>query len=127
MTGFLIRGALVALGLWLSTQLFKGLSFDEITTLIAAALLLGIVNAVIRPLVLLLTLPITLFTLGLFLLVINAGMVGLVALLLEGFRVANFWTALGTSLVVSITAWVGSTLVGNNGKIEFYSSRRREE
>ncbi|HTE39408.1 MAG TPA: phage holin family protein [Steroidobacteraceae bacterium] len=127
MTGFLIRGALVALGLWLSSQIFKGLSFDDVGTLIAAALLLGIVNAVVRPLVLILTLPITLLTLGFFLLVINAGMLGLVALVLEGFHLSSFWTALGTSLVVSLTAWIGSTAVGNNGKIEFYSSRRRED
>src|SRR5262245_27050300 len=71
MTGFLLRGALAALGLWLATYVFSGLSFDEPATLIAAALLLGIVNAVIRPLVLLLTLPLTVVTLGLFLLVIN--------------------------------------------------------
>ena len=109
MTGFLIRGALVALGLWLATQLFSGLSFDQPGTLIAAALLLGIVNAVIRPLVLLFTLPITVLTLGFFLLVINAAMVGLVALMLSGFHIAGFWTAVGTSLVVSVTSWIGSS------------------
>jgi putative membrane protein len=127
MTGFLIRGALAALGLWLATKIFAGLSFDEPSTLIAAALLLGIVNAVIRPLVLLLTLPLTLVTLGLFLLVINAGMVGLVALILDGFYVADFWTALGTSIVVGIVSLFGSSLVGNNGRFEVYRSKRKDD
>jgi putative membrane protein len=127
MTGFLIRGALVAVGLWLATQIFSGLSFDQPGTLIAAALLLGIVNAVIRPLVLLLTLPITVLTLGFFLLVVNAAMLGLVALILDGFHVGSFWTAVGTSLVVSFVSWIGSSAVGNNGRIEVYASRRRSD
>src|SRR5690349_1522373 len=101
MNGFLIRAAVVALGLWLATQIFSGLSFDGPATLIAAALLLGIVNAVVRPLLLIVTLPITVLTLGLFLLVINAAMLGLVAFILDGFHIADFWTAVGTSLVVS--------------------------
>jgi putative membrane protein len=127
MTGFIIRGALAALGLWLATQVFPGLRFDQPSTLIAAALLLGIVNAVIRPLVLLLTLPLTLITLGLFLLVINAGMLGLVALILDGFRIANFWTALGTSILVGIVSLLGSSMVGNNGRFEVYRSKRRDD
>ncbi len=68
MVGFFLRAALVALGLWLATEIFSGLSFDTVSTLIAAALLLGVVNAVIRPVIVILTLPFTLVTLGLFLL-----------------------------------------------------------
>ena len=126
MTGFLMRAAIVALGLWLATQIFSGVTFDAPTTLIAAALLLGLVNAIVRPLLLIITLPITILTLGLFLLVINAAMVGLVALLLDGFHIANFWTALGTSLIVSLTSWAASSIIGNSGRIEVYSSRRRD-
>ena len=116
MIGFLIRVAIVALGLWLATKLFAGLNFDGPGSLIAAALLLGIVNAVIRPIAVLLTLPLTLVTLGLFLLVINAAMLGLVALLLGGFQISGFWTAIGASLVVSVTSWIASGLIANNGK-----------
>jgi putative membrane protein len=123
--GFFIRAGLAALGLWLATQIFPNLTFDQPATLIAAALLLGIVNAVIRPLVLLLTLPLTVLTLGFFLLVINAGMLGLVALMLDGFHVGTFWTAVGTSLVVSLTSWIGSSAIGDNGRIEVYTSRKR--
>jgi putative membrane protein len=124
MNGFLLRAAVVALGLWLATQIFAGLTFDAPTTLIAAALLLGIINAVVRPLLLIITLPITVLTLGLFLLVINAAMLGLVALILDGFHIADFWTAVGASLVVSLTSWVASSVIGNNGRIEVYRSRR---
>lgn len=120
--GFLVRASFAALGLWLATQLFSGLAFDQAGTLIAAALLLGIVNAVIRPLLLLLTLPLTVLTLGFFLLVVNGAMVGLVAWMLDGFRVAGFWTAVGTSLVVSFTSGIGSSAFGDGGR-ERYKSR----
>ena len=118
MTAFLLRAAIAALGLWLATQIFSGLSFSSAGVLLGAALLLGIVNAVVRPIAVLLTLPLTLLSLVLFLLVINAGMLGLVALLLDGFQVSGFWTALGASLIVSLTSWLGSGLIGNNGRIE---------
>ncbi len=127
MTGFLLRAAFVALGLWLATEIFSGLTFDAPNTLIAAALLLGIVNAVIRPLFLILTLPITVLTLGFFLLVINAAMLALVALILDGFQISDFWTAVGASLVVSLTSWVASAAIGNNGHIEVYAKRRRND
>ncbi len=125
MTGFLLRTALVAVGLWLATQLLPGLEFDGPITLLAAALLLGIVNAVIRPLAILLTLPLTLVTLGVFLAVINAAMLGLVAWLLDGFRLNGFWSALLGSLVVSLTSWVGSGLMSNDGKLEVVVVKKR--
>jgi putative membrane protein len=124
MTGFILRVAIVALGLWLATEIFAGLHFDSAVTLLLAALLLGIVNAVIRPIAVILTLPLTLVTLGLFLLVINAAMLGLVALMLRGFQISGFWTAVGGALVVSITSWVASGLIGNNGKFEVMTGRR---
>jgi putative membrane protein len=124
MTGFFLRCAIVALGLWLATKMLTGLRFDSAGTLLAAALLLGVVNAVIRPIAVILTLPLTLVTLGLFLIVINAGMLGLVALLLSGFAISSFWTAIGGSLIVSLTSWVASGLIGNNGRIEVISGKR---
>jgi putative membrane protein len=123
MTGFLLRVAIVALGLWLATQILPGLDFEGPGTLLAAALLLGIVNAIVRPIAVVLTLPLTLLTLGLFLLVINAAMLGLVALLLSGFQVSGFWTAVGGALIVSVTGWLASGLIGNNGKVEVITKR----
>ena len=124
MTGFVLRVAIVALGLWLATLILPGLYFESAGYLLGAALLLGIVNAIVRPIAVILTLPLTLLTLGLFLLVVNAAMLGLVALLLEGFRIdGGFWTALGGSLIVSITGWVASGLIGNNGKVQVITRR----
>lgn len=123
MTGFVLRVAIVALGLWLATYILPGLQFESGLTLLAAALLLGIVNAIVRPIAIVLTLPLTLLTLGLFLLVINAAMLGLVALLLSGFQISGFWTAIGGALIVSLTGWVASGLIGNNGKVEVMRSR----
>ncbi|HKR36658.1 MAG TPA: phage holin family protein [Steroidobacteraceae bacterium] len=123
MTGFLLRVAIVALGLWLATYVLPGLHFDSPGYLLAAALLLGIVNAIVRPVAVVLTLPLTLLSLGLFLLVVNAAMLGLVALLLSGFQISGFWTAVGGALIVSITGWLASGLIGNNGKVEVMRSR----
>lgn len=124
MTAFLLRVAIVALGLWIAAQIFAGMQFNSAATMLGAALLLGIVNAVVRPIAVVLTLPLTLLTLGLFLLVINAGMLALVALLLGGFQISSFWTALGASLVVSVTSWAASGLIGNNGKFEVLTMKR---
>ena len=123
MTGFVLRVAIVALGLWLATLILPGLHFDSAGYLLGAALLLGIVNAIVRPIAVVLTLPLTLLTLGLFLLVVNAAMLGLVAALLSGFQISSFWTALGGSLIVSITGWVAAGLIGNNGKVQVMRGR----
>jgi putative membrane protein len=124
MTGFIFRAAIVALGLWLATQIFPGLQFDGPGTLLAAAVLLGIVNAIVRPIAVILTLPLTLLSLGLFLLVINAGMLGLVAALLSGFSISSFWTAVGASLIVSLTSWLASGMIANNGRVEVITMKK---
>ena len=109
---FCLRATFAAVGLWVASVLLNGLHFADAQTLIMAALLLGIINAVVKPLVLILTLPITIVTLGFFLLVINAGMLGLVASLLDGFRIDSFWTAVGGSIIVSICSGIAAALVG---------------
>jgi putative membrane protein len=110
MVGILLRGVFAAIGLWLATLFLAGLRFDKPATLIVAGLVLGLVNALLRPVLVLLTLPITIVTLGLFLLVINAAMVELVAAFLPGMRVAGFGTALIAAIVVSIVGWLGGAL-----------------
>lgn len=118
MTRFILRAAIAAVGLWLATEWIQGLSIDTPMTLVVAAVLLGIVNAFVRPLLILLTLPFTVVTLGLFLLVVNAAMLSLVAALLPGMHVAGFWAAFWGALVVSIVSWIGSMLFGPKGRIE---------
>lgn len=110
MKRFLVRAAIAAGGLWLATRIVPGIRIDGAWTLAGAAVLLGVANAVVRPVLVVLTLPITILTLGLFLLVVNAATFGLVALALEGFRVDGFLPALLGSLFVSFTGWIGSAL-----------------
>ncbi|MDP9011059.1 MAG: phage holin family protein [Pseudomonadota bacterium] len=123
MTGFLFRAALVALGLWVATIWVRGVGIDSPSTLILAGLLLGVVNSIVRPVAIVLTLPMTIATLGLFLLVINAGMVGLVAWMLPGMHLAGFWSAFWTAVVVSLVSMVGSWFIGARGKLEVMKRR----
>jgi putative membrane protein len=125
MAGFLFRAALSMVGLWIATRWVGGIRIDDAPTLVLAALVLGVVNAIIRPIAVILTLPLTLLTLGLFLLVVNAGMLALTAWLLRGFHVADFRAALLASLIVSITGWIGSMFIGPRGRFEVYAQRRR--
>src|ERR1700749_3133617 len=123
MLGFLLRAAIVALGLWLATLWVRGIAIDSPSTLLLAGILLGIVNSIVRPIAIVLTLPMTVATLGLFLLVINAGMVALVAWMLPGMHVAGFAAAFWASILVSLVSFVGSWFVGGKGRVE--GSRRR--
>jgi putative membrane protein len=118
MIGVMLRVVTVALGLWLATKLISGIEVREGWTLLAAALLLAIVNAVVRPIAIILTLPLSILTLGFFLLVINGAMLGLVSWLLDGFEIAGFWSALFGSVVISVTGWLASGFIGPRGRVE---------
>ncbi len=115
MIGFLLRAIIAAGGLWLATQWVDGFAIGDTSTLLLAGALLGIVNAFVRPVAIFLTFPITLVTLGVFLLVINAGMLALVAWILPGFSLAGFWPALLGAVVVGLTGWIGSWFIGSKG------------
>ena len=115
MVGFLIRAAVVAIGLWVASRIVPGISFASTESLIWAALLLGVVNSFVRPVLIILTIPITILSLGLFLLVIYGLMIELVAHFLSSFHVEGLWPAILTSLVVSLTSWVISWFVGSSG------------
>jgi putative membrane protein len=103
-----------ALGLLLIAEFVPGITIDSIYTAIVAAVILGIFNAVLKPILIVLTLPITLLTLGLFALIINAALFFFAASFIEGFAVASFWYALLGSLLMSLISTVGSHFI--NGK-----------
>jgi putative membrane protein len=125
MAGFLLRGLVAALGLWAAEVMLDGVAIDSASTLILAGLLLGLVNAIVRPFALLLSLPALVFSLGLFLLVINAAMLGLVALMLPGFTIpGGFWSAVGAALIVSVISWIGSWFIGSRGRFEILRAPR---
>ena len=125
MTGILIRLVLNVLGLWLASELVSGVMAHTTSGLIWAAIALGIVNAIVRPLVVFLTLPVTLLTLGLFLLIINAAMLNLAAWFVDGFTVDGFWSSLFGAVIVSLMSWIGSAFIGENGRYVVLVERRR--
>jgi len=118
MRGFLVRLLITALGLWIADQLLPGIVFTSTGALIVSALLLGVVNAVIRPILLILTLPLTVLTLGLFILVVNGISLALVAWLVPGFQIAGLASATLGAIIVGLTSWVASAFVGGSGRIE---------
>jgi len=101
LSSFFVQWAVTALSLWVASRVFKGVRFENTSSLIWSALLLGFVNAVLRPILIVLTLPLTLLSFGLFLLVINALLLMLVARLIKGFSLSGFWTALFASLLIT--------------------------
>jgi len=118
MPGFWARFLVTAVGLLIASGLISGIEFVGLPALFFAALVLGVVNAVIRPVIIILTIPFTVITLGLFLFVVNAAMIGLTAFLVPGFFVAGFWSALLGSVIVSITGMLASWYIGPKGTVE---------
>jgi putative membrane protein len=127
MIGFLVRCLITALGLWVASALLPGVHSTGFLSLIGAGLLLGVVNALVRPIIVVLTLPITIVTLGFFLLVINSLMVLLVSSMLRGFGVDGFWWAMLTAIIVTVVGWGGNAFVGPRGRFEMFAGGRRRE
>jgi putative membrane protein len=118
MRGFLLRVVIVAAGLWVASKLIPGVEITDGWSLLWAALVLGIINALVRPVVIIMTLPLTILTLGLFLLIINAAMLSLVAWMLDGVTVAGFWSAFFGAIVISLTGWIANGFIGDQGRVE---------
>ena len=112
------------LGLYLASVLIPGVDIAGTGTYILAAVLLGLANGFIRPIAVLLTLPLTIVTLGLFVLVINAAMFGLVAALLDDFTVSGLFSAMFGALIVGITSTIASWYIGPKGQVEIYVVRQ---
>jgi putative membrane protein len=116
MIRFIIQAVVTMIGLWLSAQVVPGVAFTNTGSLIAAALILGLVNAVVRPFMVILTFPITIVTLGLFLLVVNAAMIGLTAMFLGGFAVNGLWAGIGAAIVTGVVSWIAGAFIGDEEK-----------
>jgi putative membrane protein len=119
LTLFLLHWAIIALSLWVASHIFRGIRFADTGSLIVSALLLGFANAVVKPLLIVLTLPLTLLTFGLFLLVINALMILLVSSLVKGFTVSGFWTALFASIFIAVLSFLIGSIVFIGGSPHF--------
>jgi putative membrane protein len=114
--GFVIRLVVNAAALWVAAQLVSGFVITGVTPLILAALVLGLINAIVRPILLILTLPLTLVTLGLFLFVLNAFCIWLTSRLVPGFEVHTFLAAVLGALVISVVSWIVTAFLSDTGR-----------
>jgi len=118
---FLIHWGITSLSLWVASYVFKGIRFEDTPSLVISALLLGFANAIIRPLLIIITLPFTLLTLGFFLLVINALMLLLVSAMVKGFTISGFWTAFFASIFIAVLSLlIGVYLDGDSTSWQLY-------
>ena len=123
---FLQRWLINSIAVMVAANLIKGIEYQTLSGLLVASLLLGIFNALLRPLLVLLSLPLVIFTLGLFTLVINALLLYFVGSLVKSFVVANFWAAFWGSLIISLVSLILNTLTGTgDSRIEFRRGKRR--
>ena len=113
---FLLQAVVTALGLWLAAELVPGVAFSDTTTLIIAAVLLGLINAIVRPILVVITFPLTVITFGLFLLVVNAATIGLTAVFLDGFQVDGLWPGVGAAIVTGVVSWIAGSLISDEKK-----------
>lgn len=117
LSALIAQWAITALSLWVASYVFRGIRFADLASLWVSALLLGMANSLVKPLLIVLTLPLTVLTFGSFLLVINALVVLLVAKLVRGFQVSGFWTALFASLFISMFGFLLEVFVlGGSGQ-----------
>ena len=123
MRGLVFRWLVSALALYLTSTIVRGVEINGIFPLLFAAITIGVLNAVVRPVILLLTLPFNILTLGLFTLVVNAGMLWMAAQVVKGFEVHGFWSALGGWLLMSIFTFFINFLIGDTGKVEIVRVR----
>lgn len=122
--GFLIRVLVNALAIWLATVVVPGIDARSPATILGAGLVLGLVNAFVRPVLLVLTFPLTLLTVGLFLFVLNAFCLWLTALLVKGFEVHGFWAALFGAIMVSAVSWMSTAFLSDRGQVVVITDRR---
>ncbi len=123
--GFLIRLVLNALALLLVSTVIPGIEVRGVLPALAAAFFLGMVNAVVRPVILILTLPLTILTLGLFIPLLNAALLKLVSLMIRGFEVHGFWSAVFGAILISLISGFLNLLINDRGRVEVIVHRNR--
>ena len=124
MLGVILRTLITGLGIWLAAYIVPGVSATSTEALIWAAIALGLINAFVRPVLVLLTLPFTIVTLGLFLLILNAGMLNLAGWFVDGFEVVGFWSAVFGAIVISLASGLCSNFIGPKGRYEVMVIKR---
>ncbi len=125
MKGLLIRWVIYALSLLLISQILKGIEVDSLLAAFVAAAVLGIINAVLRPILLFITLPLTILTLGFFALMINGFMLYIAGSVVEGFHVEGFWSSIFGALILSVISWITNAFIGDRGQLEYIEVQSR--
>src|SRR5574337_554524 len=123
--GFLIRLFLNALALLIVSTVIPGIEVRGVLPALSAAFFLGVVNAVVRPVILILTLPLTIMTLGLFIPLLNAALLKLVSVMIVGFEVHGFWSAIFGSILLSLVSGFLNLLINDRGRVEVIVHRHR--
>jgi putative membrane protein len=121
--GFLARILINALAIYFVAAIVPGIEVSGPLVALGAGLVFGVINAVVRPVLLILTLPLTLLTLGLFLFVLNAFCFWLTSVLVKGFEVHGFWPAFFGALLVSVVSWLLTAFVSDRGKVVVITRR----
>ena len=123
--GFLIRLFLNALALLIVSTVIPGIEVRGVLPALSAAFFLGVINAVVRPVIMILTLPLTIMTLGLFIPVLNAALLKLVSLMIRGFEVHGFWSAVFGAVLLSLVSGLLNFFINDRGRVEVVIHRDR--
>jgi len=118
MMGLLIRWLILTAAIILASYMLDGIEIKGFFSAFFAAAVLGILNALFRPILIVLTLPINILSLGLFTFLINALMLKMASSVIPGFEVHGFWTAIFGSLVISIVSWLLNSFISDRGRVE---------
>jgi putative membrane protein len=124
MKGFLIRWLVTSVAIFIVANLFKLIYIQDLKALIVSALVLGILNAILRPVLVFFTLPINMLTLGIFLLVINGFILALVGYIVPGCEITGFWNAFWGALLISIISALINFVIKREGKVQIYFSKK---
>jgi putative membrane protein len=119
MIGLLIRWLVLTAAILAASYMLNGITVSGFGPALAAAAILGVLNVILRPIIIILTLPVNILTLGLFTFVINAALLLLVSNLIPGFDVRGFWPALWGSIVISIVSWLLTAFISDRGRVVY--------
>jgi len=126
MKGLLIRWVILTLAILAAGYLIEGIEVKDFWSAFLAAAILGVLNAFFRPVLIILTLPVNILTLGLFTFVINAVLMMMVSGVVGGFEVQGFWAALLGSLVISVASWLLNSFINEQGRVGYIDLKKRQ-
>jgi len=125
MRGIFLRWVILTFSIIIASYILEGIHVSGFFSALFAAALLGILNAIFRPILIILTLPINILSLGLFTFVINAVMIMMVSGVISGFEVKGFWSAVFGSLLISVVSWLLNSFIGGGGKVKYIDLKHK--